>query len=441
MNEKDIADRLETCLLKAHDEGWPEGSEAEALTPLLEAAARVRRLRAYRLPASRRQQAKARLQAAWMAQESARGWRGWLAWPAAWGHLRGAMAAILALVLMATLALTAVASGDPGSVVYPARVALERVPALLHSRPEARAGAELKAADRRLADLSSHLERTGQPARAAVEALLKGDAAAAATAASLDGIGQRAVADRISAHAAELARLAELTADPEAKAALRSASATAEQLVSALVNPGPGPALTVPAPTAAATPTSRPSPLVVAPEATVLRPTDRPAPATAETLRPSPTFTPEQQPVVVGPGLRATVQAITPPATMPEGRPTLTITAQPRHTVAPGARATALATVTVQPTQHPPSATPLVGPGPGMRATALALTATPLPALTPTPTMVVATTTPTPTISETVPPPAGTPIPGRRATAIAGENTSTPGTVVPTGTPTPEATP
>lgn len=453
MNEKDVADKLEAYLLKARDGCWPEGPEAEALGPLLEAAGRVRRLRSCRLPESRRQRAKARLQAAWIAQEAARerpnGWRGWLAWLGTRGYLRSAMAAVLALALVATLTLTAVASGDPGSIVYPARVALERVPALLQSRPEARAGAELRAADRRLADLSSHLERTGQPAQAAVEALLKGDAAAAATAASLDSAGQRVVADRIAAHAAELSRLAELAPDPEAKAALRSASATAQQLVIALVSPEsspvrPAPATAAPAPTATEAPTSRPSPTypslpATAPEATVLRPTDRPVPATAEPTRPLPTFTPPPSPVV-GPGMRATVQAITPPVTVPVQRPTVTITVPPRQTVAPGARATALATVTVPPTPRAPSATAPAGPGPGARATALALTATPLPTITPTPTALEAMMTPTPTVVETVPPPASTPIPGRRATAIAQGTTPTP-VAEPTATPIPEATP
>lgn len=458
MNEKDVADKLEAYLLKARNGGRPEGPEAEALAPLLEAAERVRRLRSYRLPESRRQRAKARLQAAWIAQESAKssasGWGKWLVWPGVRGHLRGITAAVLALILVTTLTFTALASTDPGSIVYPARVALERVPALLQSQPEARAGAELRAADRRLADLSSHLERTGQPAQAAVEALLKGDAAAAATAASLDGAGQRAVAARIAAHAAELARLAELTTDIESKAALRSAAITAEQLVNSLVGPSPvltAPVTVTPAPTATEAPTSRPSPIPPSPSAaapadTVQRPTDRPLPATSEATRPLPTFTPDQRPVI-GPGLRATARAITPSATATEGRPTATGTLQPQHPVVPGARATALATITAQPTSHGPSTTAPAGPRPGMRATALALTATPppaptatpLPVLTPTPTAVVAT--PTPTAEETVPPSAHTPIPGRRATAMAQGNSPTPAAAEPTATPTLEATP
>ncbi len=458
MNEKDVADRLEAYLQKARDEGWPEGAEAEALAPLLDAAARVRRLRAYRLPESRRQRAKARLQAAWIAQEgtkdAATGWQRWLAWPGAWGHLRGALAATLALVLVATLTLTAVASGDPGSVLYPARATLERVPALLESRPESRAGAELRAADRRLADLSSHLERTGQPARAAVEALLKGDAAAAAAAAALDEAVQRAVSDRIAAHAAELARLAELAADGESKLALRSASLQAEQLAGTLANPRPEPGLTaLPTATAVQSATTAPSfqpsqtppsPPATSEEPIVLRPTERPAPATGEATRPLLTATPEQKPVIT-PGLRATAQVITPTATALERRPTLTHTVQPQHTVAPGARATALATITARPTLPAPSATAPARPGPGMRATALALTATALPVATPTPTptptTVEATATPAPTSAETAPPPASTPVPGRRATAMAHGNTPTPGAVEPTVTPTPEVRP
>ncbi len=453
MNEREIADRLEAYLLKAHDAGELEGAEAETLAPLLEAAERVRRLRAYRLPEARRQRARARLQAAWLAQESAkdtaRGLQSWLSWPRAWGHLRGVMAAALAFFLVTMLTLTAVAANDPGSIVYPARVALERVPALLQGQPESRAGAELRAADRRLADLSVHLERTGRPARAAVEALLKGDMAAAAAIAAVDGSAQEVVAGRIATHAAELARLAELAVDPESKMALRSAATEAERLVTLLNRPTAGPAPVAPisdtaqptVETAAPIPsvTEPPSPGAALPQPTISWPTITPT-MMAEITRAAPTLTPDREPPLA-PGLRATAGVITPPATVPERRPTVTFTPEPRHTPVPGARATALATVTaIAQTPVPaPSATARSGPGPGRRATALAQTATPLPAMTPTPTTVSATAPPVPTLAATVPPPVNTPAPGRRATAMAQGNTPTPDAV--TETPTPEVTP
>ncbi|MGQ9490725.1 MAG: hypothetical protein ACUVS6_08420 [Anaerolineae bacterium] len=452
MGTKDLADRLEAHLQKAHEGDLPAEAEAETLRPLLEAAEHGRLLRAYRLPEGRRRRAKARLQAAWAAQESAKGaarrWHRWLAFPAVQGHLRGAVvAATLVLLLLASLTFTAVASSDPGSIVYPARAALERVPALFQSQPQSRASVELKAADRRLTDLDDHLRRTGQPARAAITALQKGDAAAAAAASSADEATQRAVADRIAAHAAELARLAELTAEPELRTALLSAAMEIEQLASALERPTPAPRVVAPAtvvtaPSVVTTQTPFPSAEMHRAQSTAspttvrtLEPTTAsvlsPSPtATAERTGPLPTLTPDRRTPIV-PGLRATAGVLTPPATMPQHRPTTTFTPEPRCTPAPGARATALATVIMPtPTPEPAATTAPAGPGPGRRATALAQTATPAPSATPTP-----------TAGEASPVPTGTPVPGRRATALAQRGTPMPAAEEPTTTPTSEVTP
>lgn len=431
MTTKKAANSLDATLLKVREGGAAPGAlperpqDADELAPLLAAAERVRRLHAYRLPEARRQQAKARLRAAWIAQEAANNkapwWRAWLTPTAGWPRIRGGvLAALLALILLIPLTVTAIAASEPGDLAYPARVALEQVPARLQSQPESRANAELKLAERRLTDLDTHLARTGQLATAAVDALLENNAAAVAAASKLTEDEQRQVAARVDDYAVSLARLAESTADPAAQAALRAASAQAAQLSAGLARPAPKLTPPVEHPTAivlttAETPIQGLTPQMVAtPEQPLPDPTLRPT----HTVGPLPSFTPGRTPLAV-PGLRATARAASPvpPATH---WPTATLLPKPVNTPVPGLRATALATTAATPPFQPPATVPAPGPGPGARATALAQTATPDVSFTP--------------------PLAETPVAGRRATALA--QTATP-TVEPlaTETPTPEAAP
>lgn len=442
MTTKNAANSLDAYLLQARagemaPDALPEHlQDAGELAPLLAAAGQVRRLHAYRLPAARRQRAKARLRAAWLAQETAQSrapwWRAWLTPAAGWPRVRGGvLAVLLALILLIPLTVTAIAASDPGDIAYPARIALERVPALIQSRPAPRASAELKLAERRLADLDAHLQRTGELAPTAMKALLEGDAAAVASAADLDVEAQRQIAARVADHAAELTKLAASAAGPEAQTALRTAAAQATALAAGLMNPPPGPA--EPAQTQPARLTAAPT--GPAPAVTDARPTTvTPAPtrsprATAgdPTLAPTSAPGPQHTPV---PGLRATVQAEMPARTpaAPATRPT-TATAEPEAgSPLPGRRATALAptaaiTPTAQPTAPtPPGQTPDT-PAPGRRATALAQTATP----TPPP-------TPVQPASGATEPPGGTPAPGRRATVLA-QTASPPAEPTPTETP------
>ncbi len=413
MAKQQVVDTLDEMLLRAHEEALTElparqTQETEALAPLLATAERLRRLNAYRLPEARRRQAKAALAAAWVAQNAtasqAQERRAWLALPQAWGRVRGvALAALLALILVIPLTVTAIAASGPGDIGYSARVALERVPALLQPQAQPRADTELTIADRRVADLDAHLQRTGRLAPAAIEALLAGDTAAAAAAATLDQIEQEQIAARIAVHAAELARLAGSTADPEVQAALQAAAQQARQMAARLREPTPRPV----APTATPTPTTLPA---AGPD----QPT-RERPTATRTPSPIPTATAE-------PRATAHSQTVT-PTTRPMG------TRTPTDAPTPGHRATERAQTATPPGQPDPTGTarpetPAPGPGqetpgPGRRATEQAQTSTP-PAQ-PTGTM------PTPNQG------ADSPTPGRRATELA--RTATPAAPTPAGQP------
>lgn len=429
MAKQKIADSLDECLLQEHEGETPVAVPA----PLLETAGRLRRLQTYRLPEARRRRAKAALRAAWLAQEArtdARGWRSWLTLPQVLAGARGAAIALLAaVVLVIPLTVTAIAASEPGDIGYGARVMLERVPALIQSQGQPRAEAELTIADRRLAELDTYLQRTGQLAPAAVEALLEGNAAAVAAAGNLDDIERRQVAVHIAEHAAELTRLADAATDPATQAALQAASSEAAQMAAQLGNLAPEPSQPVhlwPTSTVTAMPILRdrpsatPSPLARSSQSIATR--TAPAPTATERSGPKDT---------VAPGLRATAQAV-----MPTASATRQPTTQPgpvTRAPGPGARATALAHTATPKTEPTATETPggqaLETPAPGRRATALAQTVTPT-VLTPTP----LTPTPAQAADGTAEPEMGTPAPGHRATVLAQ-------TAVPTAAPTTTKTP
>ncbi len=412
------------------------GDEAAAVAPLLTVAARLQQVGAHRLTDGQRGQAKATLRAATLSQsrrathpEKRSSWRLWLA---PQGRMRGlALASMLAVTLFVVVTITAVAASQPGDVAYPVRVIVERAPVLLKLTAADKATMELRIADRRLADLASHLATKGEIEPAAVEALLAGDQAAAARADELPQAERVQAASRVAAHAAALAMLAQSAPQPSAEVALQAAAARAESLSQRLERGG------TESDGAPSTPDARPTetpsaPVIVVPPASVT-PTPEPQASEAPTATPSPTNrqptrsseVPSATPI---PGWHATASAQTATAAV----------LAPTGTPVPGRRATALAqtaTVSAPVTTDTPEPSPVHTstrgpdtPAPGRRATALAQTAT-APA--------VATDTPEPSPVHTSTRGPDTPVPGRRATALAQTATAP----APVATDTPEPSP
>jgi hypothetical protein len=367
---------VETCLARYPD-------QAAELRSLLAAAGQVRSLAGYHLTPGQRLRAKVTLRETLAARSAA---RSWLPWVTVFGRTRGfAFAAVLAAILLVTLTVSNVAASQPGDLAYRLRVVIERAPVVLQMTPERRATAELEVAERRLADLDSHLAVTGQPDEIALAALLTGDAAAAEHASAVAEMRQRdRVADRVAAHADRLARLAQIAADPAVAAALTAAAereyAIAERLRHGLPPEPPAdrpaPRRATPTPTSAAsatatlTATPTPTPTLTAtqsPPATATpSPDDRPRPTLPpEATRPGEGLPPGLRPTgTPTPGWRATAIAETAtahptePARSP--RPTGTVPGTPGHTITPGWRITAIVeTATARPplTLPPPLAT------------------------------------------------------------------------------------
>lgn len=379
------------------------GAEADAVAPLLSAAARLQRASAYRLTDAQRSQGKATLRTALRNQQRA-------AHPAPGrfrftlpGSVRGlALAGSMAFALFVVVSVTAVAASQPGDLAYPVRVLAERAPVLLKTTAAAKTATELRIADRRLADLEAQLAAEDELAFAAVQALLAGDQAAADRADALSPTERLQAASQVTAHATTLTSLAQAARRPAARETLRTAATQAEALAQRLRQDGPGPA----------GPTETPA----APAG------QNPPPATATPYASSATPSPAGVQSPLGPGRRATAlaQTATPSPEVSTTAAPPSATGQPGapvSTPAPGRRATALAQTPTQPAQPTPAHTPGPGaetPAPGRRATALAQTPTqpaqPPPAHTPGPG-------------------AETPVPGRRATALAQTPT------IPAGTP------
>ncbi len=183
--------------------------QASELAPLLAAAARLRPLAGQSLSAGQHAQGRAAVReaahgrAARTAKPGRGQRRGWLA-----GWAFGRAVAAIAVVLVLALAGTTVLASQPGDSGYALRVLAERAPAALQSSPGRRVDAELRIADRRLADLESHLRTTRRVEAAALTALVRGDEAAARRAVDLPEIERTHIAERIERHAAAIFRLA-----------------------------------------------------------------------------------------------------------------------------------------------------------------------------------------------------------------------------------------
>lgn len=252
MNSHREASSLEECLERiARGESAAEclarmGDETATIEPLVATAERLQRVREAHLSDAQRQQARATLAAA-MRQQGRRAGvaghtRAGLGWPWSWQPRFGpALAAVVAVVLLATMAFTAVA-GQPGQAAYGLRVAVERLPVLLSPSAEGRVAAELRLADRRLADAEAHLLEAGKAAVPALDALLASDAMAAGRADALGETERAEVQARIATHARQLAGLSETAADGQAVEAFERAAMVANQIALQLAAGAKGPA-------------------------------------------------------------------------------------------------------------------------------------------------------------------------------------------------------
>lgn len=316
---------------------YPEA--AERLAPMLSAAMQLRVLSQARLTDGQRLRAKVVLREELAAQRTRReqsrhalGFVSWVQFNVA------SLAAIVAVVVFATVAFSTVAASQPGDLVYPLRVAVERAPAIVQPNPARRAEAELAAADRRLSDL----KRDDAAHSVAVDALLSSDQAAVERSLALTEPERAAINARVAAHAAILAQLADQATDPVIADRLRSAADEALGLVgrsrSMIVVP---PAT----PTGTATPTPQPSPtrtsggIVVTPSPTAESggPDDGNGSASGPFVTPLPSPTPGPRPTlsVVPPAQPTSTPTVPPGEVTPETRPTLRAK-QPTATFTPG---------------------------------------------------------------------------------------------------------
>jgi len=281
------------------------GSEAAAVGPLVSAAARLQHVRVERLSDAQRQKAHVTLAAAMRERNrraaGARPARASFSWPWDWQPSGSvALAAVLAVVLVAAMAFTAVASG-PGGVTYPLRVAVERAPLMFADSAHARVTGELDLAGRRLADLENYLRATGQVEPTALAALLAAIGRAANESDMVSAQEQVAVQARIIEQARVLAALAAASIEPQAIAPLQEAVRVTSQIATQLAagsngrtqqngpqepaerGPAGGPAYTPTCPaTATGSPTPEPPGLTVTPQppaGTMQHQTVTPAPA------------------------------------------------------------------------------------------------------------------------------------------------------------------
>ncbi len=183
--------------------------QADDLGPLLATAVRLRPLAEARLSDNQRALGRAAVRAAVRSQavgavhsdrRQAQSWTprrafGWMA------------TAIVALLFL-TLAGTTVLAAQPGDAGYALRVVAERVPAALYTSPGGRANAELRIADRRLADVESYLVAERRLEAVALAALVRSDEAAARRAVTLSASERTLIAERIERHARAIFRLA-----------------------------------------------------------------------------------------------------------------------------------------------------------------------------------------------------------------------------------------
>lgn len=310
--------------------------QAAELAPMLAAAGQLRTLSARQLTVAQRQAGKRALRQALAAQQNkARPTfgLGWLSW------LRGPVAVPLAaLFLLVVLAGGAVAASRPGDLAYGARVVIERATVWRFSDPAQRAAAELTVAERRLNDVERAWRQAAQVDPTALQALIRGDEAAAEMAAGLAIAERNAVAARIEAHAASLWSMSAGAADESARRSLALAVTQLQRITERLrtrlqegrgpddgrpiasppakesavpswpatASPDPTPSAATPPPTVAATPTP-----------TSTRHAGGPMPAATVTHPPSPGMgTPVGRPTAAGTG--------GPARPSPSGAPTAT---------------------------------------------------------------------------------------------------------------------
>ena len=132
--------------------------------------------------------------------------------------------ALVALLLFVVLSATALAASGPGGPAYGLRLAVERVPVWFVPEGDAREVVLLRYADRRLADVQSHLVAEGHVEQAALEALLSADAEAEELAYRVGWQGRERVVSWITGHAECLRQLGESALGPRAAVTLGSAS-------------------------------------------------------------------------------------------------------------------------------------------------------------------------------------------------------------------------
>ncbi|MEA3336176.1 MAG: hypothetical protein U9R25_09730 [Chloroflexota bacterium] len=328
---------------------------AAELAPMLDAAMQVRVLGQQRLSDGQRLRGKVMLREA-LANQSAR--RSWLATLSGSRPMRGLVTAAVVLLFVILTGSGVVAASRPGDPAYPVRVMLERVPVLLQITSEGRAQAELHAVGRRLMDLQTYLEESGQVSNEALDALLIGYGAAAAHGAHLPDEQRFQIANRLQEHAQIMTHLSSREPQPHAVHRLRSAAqqvnAIAERLRPGGSHPADPSTSTPPDPQAGderpgGGPFNTPTRTPRAGQPTIRPPDSRPDGRT----RPAPgTPTPGQQPVEPSrpPGERPTeMRPVAPgpsrtrvrPSADPGETPTATIEAE---TVAPAPTPTAEAT-------------------------------------------------------------------------------------------------
>ena len=156
-----------------------------------------------------------------LAARSAPATRGIGLWHSGW--LRG-LAGFAAVLLLVVMLGNVVAASRPGDFGYAMRAAAERAAARLSADMVTRSRAELRAAERRLADLDSYLELGGSSVSTAIASLLAADEAAMRAAVTLSEPERSVVAARIAAHGETLSRLAVRAGDPQTGEALRLAA-------------------------------------------------------------------------------------------------------------------------------------------------------------------------------------------------------------------------
>ncbi len=328
--------------------------QAAELAPLLATADQLRILSAQQLSIAQRQAGKRALRQALAAQQEkvqpafGLGWLSWLRSPVA--------VPLAALLLLVVLAGGAVAASQPGDLAYGARVAIERATVWRFWDAGQRAAAELTVAERRLSDVERAWQQTAQVNATAIQALLRGDEAAAEMVAPLAIAERHAVAERIEAHAANLASLSAVAADEVARRSLLLAvtqlQRIAERLRTRLEPSGePGGQPTASPPVRGSAVPPRPTTASLEPTP----PAETPSPTVVAT--PAPTLTRHPG----GPWSAAT--AMHPPS--PEmgthiGRPTAVETMEPTRP-SPGVPPTAVtrrAEQTAAPPHQPTSAVP-----------------------------------------------------------------------------------